>query len=81
MHISKWQVGGLLKRLEQLIGPRRNCFPLPSDYSLGGSQISLDKLTINAITNIISYKKRRPPNALAIAKWQDRANLSGRPYE
>jgi hypothetical protein len=47
------------------IGPRRNCFPLPSDYSLGDSQIPLDKLAMKAITNIISYKKRRPTNALA----------------
>jgi hypothetical protein len=64
----------------QYIKPRRNCFPLPSDYSLGGSQIPLDKLTIKAITIIISYKKRRPPNALA--KWQEQiTDHCSRPFK
>jgi hypothetical protein len=62
----------------QYIGPRRNSFPLPSDYSLEDSQISLDKLTMKSITNIISYKKRRPPQCSC---QMARANQSSRPYK
>jgi hypothetical protein len=63
-HAARWG--------HQYIDTRRECFPLPSDYSLGGSKIRLDKLTIKSSTNIISYKGRKPPNALKA--WKERVD-------